>query len=153
MKLFIQVTLAVYFITLFVFSFWSALTFQNPEIGWVGSLAYLPHGCKVIFISFFGIRAVPALFLAEYTGQYLEWPNSDLTYLWVGSMSSILSVLVAVYILTSLKIGTDTNLKINKKLTNKNHEVNGFSLIFFLCCPGAGRVLAFALAGKTPLEA
>lgn len=122
MKLFIQVTLAVYFITLFVFSFWSALTFQNPEIGWVGSLAYLPHGCKVIFISFFGIRAVPALFLAEYTGQYLEWPNSDLTYLWVGSMSSILSVLVAVYILTSLKIGTDTNLKINKKLTYKNYK-------------------------------
>lgn len=122
MKQFIQITLAVYFITLVIFSFWGQLTFQDPNIGWVGSLAYLPHGCKVIFITFFGIRAVPALFFAEFTGQYLEWPNSDLTYLWLGSLSSISSVLVAVYILNSLKIGTDTNLRINKKLTFKNYK-------------------------------
>lgn len=114
--------MAVYCTTLVVFSFWGRVTLQNPDIGWIGSLAYLPHGCKVIFITFFGIRAVPALFFAELTGQYLEWPNSDLFYLWVGSISSLLCVLAAVNILTSLKIGTDTNLRINKKLTFKNYK-------------------------------
>ena len=129
MKQFIQISLAVYFITLVVFSFWGQVTLQNPDIGWLGSLAYLPHGCKVIFITFFGIRAVPALFFAEFTGQFLEWPNTDLFYLWVGSISSLLCVLAAVNILTSLKIGTDTNLKINKRLTYKNYKFIIFVII------------------------
>jgi hypothetical protein len=129
MKKFIQITLAVYCISLLVFSFWGGVTFQNPELGWIGSLAYLPHGCKVIFITFFGIRAVPALFFAEFTGQFLEWPNTDLFYLWVGSISSLLCVLAAVNILTSLKIGTDTNLKINKRLTYKNYKFIIFVII------------------------
>jgi len=129
MKQFIQISLAVYCITLVVFSFWGQVTLQNPDIGWLGSLAYLPHGCKVIFITFFGIRAVPALFFAEFTGQFLEWPNTDLFYLWVGSISSLLCVLAAVNILTLLKIGTETNLKINKRLSYKNHKFIIFVII------------------------
>lgn len=129
MKQFIQISLAVYFITLIVFSFWGSLTFQNPETGWIGSLAYLPHGCKVVFITFFGIRAIPALFLAEFTGQYLEFPNSDLIYLWSGSVSSLLCVYMSVYILISLKIGTDDYLKIGKKLTFKNFKFIIFVIV------------------------
>ena len=64
MKQFIQISLAVYFITLVVFSFWGRVTLQNPDIGWIGSISYFPHGCKVIFINFLGIRAVPALIFA-----------------------------------------------------------------------------------------
>ena len=94
LKNFLSISITVYFVTVVVFSFWSGLTQQSPQ-AWVGSLAYLPHGCKVIFICFFGYRAVPALFLAEYTGQLLEWPNTDMTYMYVGSITSILSVLIA----------------------------------------------------------
>ena len=98
MKKFLQISLVVYFITVFVFSFWSGLTQQSPQ-DWVGSLAYLPHGCKVLFICFFRYKAVPALFLAEYTGQLLEWPNTAMVYMYAGSISSIMSVLLAVEII------------------------------------------------------
>ncbi|NCV46174.1 MAG: hypothetical protein EBW62_04605, partial [Proteobacteria bacterium] len=106
----------VYFVTVVVFSFWSGLTQQSPQ-AWVGSLAYLPHGCKVIFICFFGYRAVPALFLAEYTGQLLEWPNTDMTYMYVGSITSILSVLIAAELIKWTQIASfkpsDIFLKVN----------------------------------------
>ena len=98
MKNFFQISLTVYFITLFVFSFWSGLT-QQANQEWVGSLIFLPHGCKVIFICFFGLKAVPALFLAEFTGQLLEWPNTDMTYLYVGTMTSLVSVVLAAEII------------------------------------------------------
>ena len=41
----------------------------------------------------------------------------------------MLCVLVAVNILTSLKIGTDTNLRINKRLTYKNYKFIIFVII------------------------
>jgi hypothetical protein len=91
--------------TLFVFSFWSFLTQQSPQ-AWVGSLAYLPHGCKVMFVCFFRHKAVPALFLAEFTGQLLEWPNTDMTYMYAGSITSILSVLLAAEIIKWTQIAS-----------------------------------------------
>ena len=116
MKNFFQISLTVYFITLFVFSFWSGLTQQNPQ-AWVGSLAYLPHGCKVIFICFFGYKAIPALFLAEFTGQLLEWPNTEMVYLYAGSITSILSVFLAYELIKWTQIATfkpsDILLEIN----------------------------------------
>ena len=99
MKNFFQISLTVYFITLFVFSFWSGLT-QQANQEWVGSLVFLPHGCKVIFICFFGFKALPALFLAEFTGQLFDWPNTDMTYLHVGTITSLISVLLAAQITT-----------------------------------------------------
>lgn len=116
LKNFLEISVTVYFITLFVFSFWSGLTQQSPQ-DWIGSLAYLPHGCKVIFICFFSYRAVPALFLAEFTGQLLEWPNAEMTYMYAGSITSILSVLLATKIIKWTQIATfkpsDIFLKVN----------------------------------------
>ena len=116
LKNFLEISVTVYFITLFVFSFWSGLTQQSPQ-DWIGSLAYLPHGCKVIFICFFSYRAVPALFLAEFTGQLLEWPNTEMTFMYAGSIASILSVLLATKIIKWTQIATfkpsDIFLKVN----------------------------------------
>jgi hypothetical protein len=113
---FLAISITVYFITIFVFSFWSGLTQQSPQ-AWVGSLAYLPHGCKVIFICFFRYKAVPALFLAEFTGQLLEWPNTDMTYMYAGSITSILSVLLAAEIIKWTQIArfkpSDIFLEVN----------------------------------------
>ena len=105
LKNFLAISITVYFITVFVFSFWSGLTQQNPQ-AWVGSLAYLPHGCKVIFVCFFGHKAVPALFLAEFTGQLLEWPNTEMVYLYAGSITSILSVLLATELIKWTQVTT-----------------------------------------------
>ena len=116
LKNFLAIFVTVYFVTIFVFSFWSGLTQQSPQ-AWVGSLAYLPHGCKVMFICFFGYRAVPALFLAEFTGQLLEWPNTNMTYMYMGSITSILSVLLAAEIIKWTQIASfkpsDIFLKVN----------------------------------------
>ena len=116
LKNFLEISVTVYFITLFVCSFWSDITQQSPQ-DWIGSLAYLPHGCKVIFICFFSYRAVPALFLAEFTGQLLEWPNTEMTFMYAGSITSILSVLLATKIIKWTQIATfkpsDIFLKVN----------------------------------------
>jgi hypothetical protein len=116
LKDFLAISITVYFITVFVFSFWSGLTQQEPQ-AWVGSLAYLPHGCKVIFICFFRYKAVPALFLAEFTGQLLEWPNTEMVYMYAGSITSILSVFIAAEIIKWTQIASfkpsDIFLEIN----------------------------------------
>jgi hypothetical protein len=116
LKDFLAISITVYFITVFVFSFWSGLTQQQPQ-AWVGSLAYFPHGCKVIFICFFRYKAVPALFLAEFTGQLLEWPNTEMVYTYVGSITSIFSVFIAAEIIKWTQIASfkpsDIFLEIN----------------------------------------
>ena len=65
MKHFIQVSLSTYISAMLVYALWGAITFSSIDKGWIGSLVYLPHGCRVIFYCFFGVRALPALYLAE----------------------------------------------------------------------------------------
>ena len=128
MKKFLQISLVVYFITVFVFSFWSGLTQQSPQ-AWVGSLAYLPHGCKVLFICFFRYKAVPALFLAEYTGQLLEWPNTDMVYMYAGSISSIMSVLLAVEIIKWTQIANFKPSDIFLEINFNNYKFIVFAIV------------------------
>ena len=128
MKKFLQISLTVYFITVFVFSFWSGLTQQSPQ-AWVGSLAYLPHGCKVIFICFFRYKAVPALFLAEYTGQLLEWPNTDMVYMYAGSITSIMSVLIAVEIIKWTQIAKFKPSDIFLEINFNNYKFIVFAIV------------------------
>ena len=128
MKKFIQISITVYFITVFVFSFWSGLTQQSPQ-AWVGSLAYLPHGCKVLFICFFRYKAVPALFLAEYTGQLLEWPNTDMVYMYAGSITSIMSVLLAVEIIKWTQIVSLKPSDIFLEINFNNYKFIVFAIV------------------------
>ena len=128
MKNFLQISITVYFITLFVFSFWSGLTQQSPQ-AWIGSLAYLPHGCKVIFVCFFGIRAAPALFLAEFTGQLLEWPNTGMTYMYVGSITSITSVILAIEIIKWTEIASLKSINIYEGIGYKDYKFITFVII------------------------
>jgi len=128
MKKFIQISITVYFITVFVFSFWSGLTQQSPQ-AWVGSLAYLPHGCKVLFICFFRYKAVPALFLAEYTGQLLEWPNTDMVYMYAGTITSIMSVLLAVEIIKWTQIASLKPSDIFLEINFNNYKFIVFAIV------------------------
>ena len=128
MKKFIQISITVYFITVFVFSFWSGLTQQSPQ-AWVGSLTYLPHGCKVLFICFFRYKAVPALFLAEYTGQLLEWPNTDMVYMYAGSITSIMSVLLAVEIIKWTQIASLKPSDIFLEINFNNYKFIVFAIV------------------------
>jgi hypothetical protein len=128
LKNFLAISITVYFVTVVVFSFWSGLTQQSPQ-AWVGSLAYLPHGCKVIFICFFGYRAVPALFLAEYTGQLLEWPNTDMTFMYAGSITSIMSVVIAAEIIKWTQVANFKPSDIFLEITYNNYKFIVFTII------------------------
>ena len=106
MKYFIQVTLTTYIAAMLVYSLWGWATFQTLDQGWVGSLVYLPHGCRVIFYCFFGVRALPALYLAEITGPTLVWGEQYLDWWYIASISSLLSVVIAVEIIKWSKVSS-----------------------------------------------
>ena len=121
MKYFIQVTLTTYVASMLVYALWSYITFQTLDKGWVGSLVYLPHGCRVIFYCFFGVRSLPALYGAEVTGPTLIWGDQYLAYWGFASIFSLLSVVVAVEILKWSRTST-FSYSILKKMNFANYK-------------------------------
>ena len=121
MKYFIQVTLTTYIGSMFVYALWSYITFSTPDQGWIGSLFYLPHGCRVIFYCFFGVRSLPALYLAEITGPSLVWPDQYLPYWSIASLFSLLSVVIAVETLKWSRVST-FSYSILKKINFSNYK-------------------------------
>ena len=121
MKYFIQVTLTTYIGSMLVYALWSYITFLTPDQGWVGSIVYLPHGCRVIFYCFFGVRSLPALYLAEITGPALVWPDRYLSYWTIASLFSLSSVVVAVESLKWSRVST-FSYSILKKINFTNYK-------------------------------
>lgn len=121
MKYFIQVTLTTYIAALLVYALWSYITFSNPNQGWVGSLVYLPHGPRVILYCFFGIRSLPALFLAETTGPALVYGDQYPDFWAIANIASLLSVVFAVEIIKWSRV-TTFNYSIMKKINFSNYK-------------------------------
>ena len=127
MKYFIQVSLITYIGSMLVYTLWSSITFATIDKGWLGSLVYIPHGCRVIFYCFFGIRSLPALYAAEITGPTLVWGDQYLDYWTFASISSLLSVVVAVEIVKWSRVST-----FNYNILNKVNFANYKFLIFVI---------------------
>ena len=127
MKYFIQVSLITYIASMLVYTLWSSITFATIDKGWLGSLVYIPHGCRVIFYCFFGIRSLPALYAAEITGPTLVWGDQYLDYWTFASISSLLSVVVAVEIVKWSRVST-----FNYNILNKVNFANYKFLIFVI---------------------
>ena len=121
MKYFMQVTLTTYVAAMLVYALWSYITFQTLDKGWVGSLVYLPHGCRVVFYCFFGARSLPALYLAEITGPTLIYGDQYLQYWGFASIFSLFSVVVAVEILKWSRAST-FSYSILKKMNFANYK-------------------------------
>ena len=128
MKYFTQVSLITYIATMLVYTLWSSITFATLDKGWIGSLVYIPHGCRVIFYCFFGARSLPALYAAEITGPTLVWGDQYLDYWTVASISSLLSVVVAVEIVKWSRVST-FNYNILKKVNFSNYKFLIFVII------------------------
>ena len=128
MKYFFQVSLITYIASMLVYTLWSEITFSTIDKGWVGSIVYLPHGCRVIFYCFFGVRALPALYLAEITGPTLVWDEQYLDYWTFASVSSLLAVVVAVEIVKWSRVST-FNYNILKKVNFANYKFLIFVII------------------------
>ena len=127
MKYFIQVSLITYIASMLVYTLWSTITFATLDKGWIGSLVYIPHGCRVIFYCFFGSRSLPALYAAEITGPTLVWGDQYLDYWTFASISSLLSVVVAVEIVKWSRVST-----FNYNILNKVNFANYKFLIFVI---------------------
>ena len=128
MKYFFQVSLITYIASMLVYTLWSEITFSTIDKGWIGSIVYLPHGCRVVFYCFFGVRALPALYLAEITGPSLVWDEKYLDYWTYASISSLLSVVVAVEIVKWSRVST-FNYNILKKVNFANYKFLIFVII------------------------
>ena len=128
MKYFIQVSVITYIASMLVYSLWSYITFATLDQGWVGSIVYLPHGCRVIFYCFFGARSLPALYVAEITGPTLVWGDQYLDYWAFASISSLLSVVIAVEIVKWSRVST-FNYNILKKVNFANYKFLIFVII------------------------
>jgi len=128
MKYFIQVSLITYIASMLVYTLWSTITFATLDKGWIGSLLYIPHGCRVIFYCFFGSRSLPALYAAEITGPTLVWGDQYLDYWTFASISSLLSVVVAVEIVKWSRVST-FNYNILKKVNFANYKFLIFVII------------------------
>jgi len=128
MKYFIQVSLITYIASMLVYTLWSSITFATLDAGWKGSLLYIPHGCRVIFYCFFGSRSLPALYAAEITGPTLVWGDQYLDYWTFASISSLLSVVVAVEIVKWSRVST-FNYNILKKVNFANYKFLIFVII------------------------
>ena len=116
-----QISISVFIVTLLVCSFWASMI-QGSHTSWTGSLAYLPHGCKVLFFCFFGYRALPALLLAEMTCHYLEWHNNGLTFFYLASFTSLASVVAAAELLKWSKVSVDSNINLYTKPNFVNYK-------------------------------
>ena len=127
MKYFIQVSLITYIASMLVYTLWSSITFATIDKGWLGSLVYIPHGCRVIFYCFFGVRSLPALYAAEITGPSLVWDDQYLDYWTFASISSLLSVIIAVEIVKWSRVST-----FNYNILNKVNFANYKFLIFVI---------------------
>ena len=128
MKYFIQVSLITYIASMLVYTLWSSITFATIDKGWLGSLVYIPHGCRVIFYCFFGVRSLPALYAAEITGPILVWEDQYLDYWTFASISSLLSVIIAVEIVKWSRVST-FNYNILKKVNFANYKFLIFVII------------------------
>jgi len=128
MKYFIQITLITYIVSMLVYTLWSSITFATIDKGWIGSLVYLPHGCRVIIYCFFGARSLPALYAAEITGPTLVWDDQYIDYSTYASISSLLSVVVAVEIVKWSRVST-FNYNILKKVNFANYKFLIFVII------------------------
>ena len=111
-----------------VYTLWSSITFSTIDKGWLGSLVYIPHGCRVIFYCFFGVKSLPALYAAEITGPSLVWEDQYLDYWTFASISSLLSVVVAVEIVKWSRVST-FNYNILKKVNFANYKFLIFVII------------------------
>ena len=121
MKYFTQVTLTTYIGAILVYALWSYITFSGPDQGWVGSLVYLPHGPRVIFYCFFGVRSLPALFLAETTGPALVYGDQYPDFWAIANIASLFSVVLAVEILKWSRV-TTFNYSILNKINFANYK-------------------------------
>ena len=123
---FIKVTLTVYIFSMFLYAIWYFfqvvdLAKMNPLDEWIGSLAYLPHGARVLMFCYFRYYSLPGLYLAEISGPKLIH-HIDYVDGWsLAALGSLSSVIIAVEIIRWVRKNPE-NFSVVKTLSFKNYK-------------------------------
>ena len=123
---FIKVTLTVYIFSMFLYAIWYFfqvvdLAKMNPLDEWIGSLAYLPHGARVLMFCYFRYYSLPGLYLAEISGPQLVH-HIDYVDGWsLAALGSLSSVIIAVEIIKWVRKNPE-NFSVVKTLSFKNYK-------------------------------
>ena len=123
---FIKVTLTVYIFSMFLYAIWYFfqvvdLAKMNPLDEWIGSLAYLPHGARVLMFCYFRYYSLPGLYLAEISGPGLIH-HIDYVDGWsLAALGSLSSVIIAVEIIRWVRKNPE-NFSVVKTLSFKNYK-------------------------------
>ena len=123
---FIKVTLTVYIFSMFLYAIWYFfqvvdLAKMNPLDEWIGSLAYLPHGARVLMFCYFRYYSLPGLYLAEISGPQLIH-HIDYVDGWsLAAIGSLSSVIIAVEIIRWVRKNPE-NFSVVKTLSFKNYK-------------------------------
>ena len=123
---FIKVTLTVYIFSMFLYAIWYFfqlvdLAKMNPLDEWIGSLAYLPHGARVLMFCYFRYYSLPGLYLAEISGPGLIH-HIDYVDGWsLAALGSLSSVIIAVEIIRWVRKSPE-NFSVVKTLSFKNYK-------------------------------
>ena len=122
----IKVTLTVYIFSMFLYAIWYFfqvvdLAKMNPLDEWIGSLAYLPHGARVLMFCYFRYYSLPGLYLAEISGPQLIH-HIDYVDGWsLAALGSLSSVIIAVEIIRWVRKNPE-NFSVVKTLSFKNYK-------------------------------
>ena len=123
---FIKVTLTVYIFSMFLYAIWyffQVVDFakMTPLDEWIGSLAYLPHGARVLMFCYFRYYSLPGLYLAEISGPQLIH-HIDYVDGWsLAALGSLSSVIIAVEIIRWVRKNPE-NFSVVKTLSFKNYK-------------------------------
>ena len=94
---------------------------MNPLDEWIGSLAYLPHGARVLMFCYFRYYSLPGLYLAEISGPQLIH-HIDYVDGWsLAALGSLSSVIIAVEIIKWVRKNPE-NFSVVKTLSFKNYK-------------------------------
>ena len=107
--------------------FFHIIDFANIRVddGWNGSLAFLPHGARVLMVCFFRYYSLPALYLADITGpSLLNHEQFDVTYVAgsnVAAIGCIAAVMISVELVKWSRV-TEGKFSFFKPVNFKNYK-------------------------------
>ena len=127
---FLKVSITVYVFYMFLYGTWYFLHIQDfanirLENTWNGSLAFLPHGARVLMVCFFRYYSLPALYLADITGpsvmnhdqynvNYIEGSN-------IAALGCILAVILSVELIKWSRV-SEGKFSFFKPVNFKNYK-------------------------------
>ena len=117
LKNFLTLSVTTYLFGITLWVLWYFVDQNVPFLIGEGSWYYLPHAARVLYVVYFGYKAIPSLYLAELSGPYLLVPSMYSFDTYLSSLISALSVPLSIQVLRilSFTLGDTASSPLNKR--------------------------------------